>query len=137
VGKHGRARQATDDDIIGRWRFACWITKATNTHSQYVTLIDLQRRKWLRERASISRYTCIVTDCDRILLLIYGAFYTKVSQTFWYSEPVTKTHESCSPPPPKLSQLAHCLATSRGSILKLEYLLIGNIFKCTNIIMQT
>jgi hypothetical protein len=59
VGKQGRARQVTDDDIVGRWRFACWITKATNTHSKYVILIGFPRRKWLCERTSILRYTCI------------------------------------------------------------------------------
>ena len=31
VEKYGRAGQATDDNIIRRMRFACWITKATNT----------------------------------------------------------------------------------------------------------
>jgi hypothetical protein len=35
VEKYGRARQATDDNIIRRMRFACWITKATDTHSEY------------------------------------------------------------------------------------------------------
>jgi hypothetical protein len=29
--KYGTARQATDDSIIRRMRFACWITKATDT----------------------------------------------------------------------------------------------------------
>ena len=36
----GRARRATDDSIIGRMRFACWITKATDTHSEYLLLFD-------------------------------------------------------------------------------------------------
>jgi hypothetical protein len=31
VEKCGRAGRATDDNIIQRMRFACWITKATNT----------------------------------------------------------------------------------------------------------
>jgi hypothetical protein len=29
--KCGRARQVTDDNIIRRMRFACWVTKATDT----------------------------------------------------------------------------------------------------------
>ena len=33
VEKYGTAEQATDDNIIRRMRVACWITKATNTHS--------------------------------------------------------------------------------------------------------
>jgi hypothetical protein len=35
VEKCGTARQATDGNIIRRMRFACWITKATDTHSEY------------------------------------------------------------------------------------------------------
>jgi hypothetical protein len=36
---YGTARQATDDNIIRRMRFACWITKTTDIHSEYVILI--------------------------------------------------------------------------------------------------
>jgi hypothetical protein len=36
VEKYGTARQATDDNILRRIRIACWITKATDTHSEYV-----------------------------------------------------------------------------------------------------
>ena len=49
--KYGTAGQATDDNIIRRMRFALWITKATDTHSQYVILIALPQQQWLRERA--------------------------------------------------------------------------------------
>ena len=35
VEKYGRARQATDENRIRGMRFACWITKATNIHSEY------------------------------------------------------------------------------------------------------
>jgi hypothetical protein len=50
VEKYGTARQATDDNIIRRMRFACRITKATDTHSEYVILITFPRQQWLRER---------------------------------------------------------------------------------------
>jgi hypothetical protein len=33
VEKYGRFRQATDDNIIRRMRFACWGNKATDIHS--------------------------------------------------------------------------------------------------------
>jgi hypothetical protein len=36
-----RGRQATDDNIIQHMRIACWITKATDTHSEYVYLLLL------------------------------------------------------------------------------------------------
>jgi hypothetical protein len=38
---------------------ACWITKATNTHSQYVILIHFPLQQWLHETASMFRYTNI------------------------------------------------------------------------------
>jgi hypothetical protein len=40
-------------------RIACWVTKATDTHSEYVILIAFPRRQWLRECASVLRYTYI------------------------------------------------------------------------------
>ena len=42
---------------IWRMRIACWIPKATNTHSQYVILITFPLQQWLHERASMLRYT--------------------------------------------------------------------------------
>ena len=32
-------QQAKDDKTIRRMHLACWITKATDTHSEYVTLL--------------------------------------------------------------------------------------------------
>ena len=42
-----------------RIRFASWITKTTDTHSEYVILIAFTRQQWLRERTSMLRYMCI------------------------------------------------------------------------------
>ena len=44
---------------IWRTRIACWITKATNTHSQYVILIVYPLQKWLHERASMLGYSTL------------------------------------------------------------------------------
>jgi len=38
VEKYGRAGQTTDDNLIRRMRFACWVTNATNTHLEYVLI---------------------------------------------------------------------------------------------------
>jgi len=38
VKKYGTARQATDNNIIERMRTACWITKVTDTNSEYIKL---------------------------------------------------------------------------------------------------
>ena len=46
-------------------RIACWIPKATNTRSENVILNAFPMEQWLRERASILRYTyttCLVTS---------------------------------------------------------------------------
>jgi hypothetical protein len=61
VEKYGTAGQATDGNIIRRMRFACWITRATDTHSECVILIAFRRQQWLRERASVLRYTYIAS----------------------------------------------------------------------------
>ena len=44
-----RARQATDDNIIQHISVVCWITKATDTHSEYVICIVLSQEQWLHE----------------------------------------------------------------------------------------
>jgi hypothetical protein len=41
IVKYGSVRQGTDFNILRGIRFACWITKTTNTHSEYVILIAL------------------------------------------------------------------------------------------------
>jgi hypothetical protein len=75
VEKYGTARQATDDNIIRRMRFACWITKATGTHSEYLVLIAFPRQIWLRERAPS------VTFIHTLLLLSCFYFVTRNSST--------------------------------------------------------
>jgi hypothetical protein len=52
VEKYCTARQVTGDNIIRRMRFACWITKATDTHSESLIFTAFPRQQWLRERAS-------------------------------------------------------------------------------------
>ena len=53
--KCGTARKATDDNIIRRMRFARWMAKATDTHSEYAILIAFTLQKLLNERASMLR----------------------------------------------------------------------------------
>jgi hypothetical protein len=42
--------QVTEYNITWRMRFAWWITKATNTHLEYVILIAFPRQRLLYER---------------------------------------------------------------------------------------
>jgi hypothetical protein len=45
-----------------RWRtrIACWIIKATDTHSNYATLNDFPLQQLLHERASMLRYLTLL-----------------------------------------------------------------------------
>ena len=74
------------------WRMcvACWIPKATNTRSQYVTLIAFPMQQWLRERTSILGYTDIVFisytslyyDSGQIVILSILHKYKRNSEAF-------------------------------------------------------
>jgi hypothetical protein len=65
--KHGRARPATDDNMIRRMRIACRITKATDPHSEYEILIAFPRPQWLHERTSILRLCLHCVSCNVIV----------------------------------------------------------------------
>ena len=67
--KYGRAGQATDYNIIRRMRFACLITKATDTNLEYVILTAFLLQQWLCERASRLRNTFIACLVDKFILL--------------------------------------------------------------------
>jgi hypothetical protein len=69
VDKYGTVRQATDDNIIRRMRFACWITKAKNTHSEYVILIAFPWEQWLSERASVLCLYLHCLSCNGLLFI--------------------------------------------------------------------
>ena len=57
--------QPAEDNITRRMRFASWITKATNTHSEYVVLTAFPLQQWLRERVSCLLYVhCLSCNAD-------------------------------------------------------------------------
>jgi hypothetical protein len=70
VEKCGTARQATDDNIIRRIRFACGIRKATDKHLEYVILPAFPRQQWVRERPSIYMYIACFVEALFSLRLI-------------------------------------------------------------------
>ena len=75
--KYDKTRQATADNIIRRMHFELCITKATNTHSEYVITIAFALRQWLHERASMLRYTYIA--CLVVLRIMTSDSYTELS----------------------------------------------------------
>ena len=44
---------------IWRMRIACCITRAINTHSEYIILTAVPLPQWLHERSSLLRYTYV------------------------------------------------------------------------------
>jgi hypothetical protein len=62
---------------IWRLRIACWVTKATTSHSEYVILIAFPLQHRLHERAPILRYTYIAACFFRALrgvCAVYNSF---------------------------------------------------------------
>jgi hypothetical protein len=46
VEKYVTDKQITDGNIMQPMRFACWKTKATETHSEYEILTAFAQQKW-------------------------------------------------------------------------------------------
>jgi hypothetical protein len=72
VEKYGRARKATDDNIIQRITIVCWITNATYTHSEYIILV-LPWEQWLHEHTLMLTLGMPSLTC----VLMMGTFFPK------------------------------------------------------------
>ena len=66
-------------------RIACWIPKATDTLSKYIILIAFTLQKWLRERASMFRYTYIAS------FVFYSAVFMYISTNGIFIHPVPQS----------------------------------------------
>jgi hypothetical protein len=62
-------------------RIACWIPKATNSHSEYVILTAFPLQPWMQERSSLIHYT-------------YNAFLFRINVLVWTD--YLKTYFECS-----------------------------------------
>jgi hypothetical protein len=59
-------------------RITCWITKTTNTHSEYVTPIPFPLQQCLQNRASLLRFTyivCLLYFYSSLLKIICSPLY--------------------------------------------------------------
>jgi len=85
-------REDTDINIKRRMRIACWINKATNTHSEYVILIAFPLQQWLYERASMLRLYihclfCFALIMSYIVLYIMASDFRKTpGMSTWAGE---------------------------------------------------
>jgi len=73
-GKYGRARQAKDAYNTWRMCFACWKTKATDTHSEYVILTAVARQQWLRERCFALQVRYLSRDVQLVVFIYLNTF---------------------------------------------------------------
>jgi hypothetical protein len=73
VEKYARAVQATDDNIIRRMRFECLVTKATNTHSEYVYVFIFHCSNGYAEASQ-----CYVIRTLPVLLIYTGSVISSV-----------------------------------------------------------
>jgi hypothetical protein len=110
VEKYCKTGQATDCNMRQRMWFECWMTKATDTHThthtctythpQYVmNTVVLQR---LRERASISRYTCITCLVNSDVPLL------QCCSSFWFPTGFRQTHVALDADAPLTLPHIHC-----------------------------
>ena len=60
MGKYGATGQTTDGNVTGRMRIACWIPKATKTHSDHVIPIPFPLQQWLHKCLSKLRYSALL-----------------------------------------------------------------------------
>jgi len=61
-----KTRESTDYNVIWNMRYACWIIKDRDTHSEYEINYYFLRQQWLREYFSMVLYTyfaCPVRTC--------------------------------------------------------------------------
>ena len=86
------AGQVTEDNIILRMRFPCWLPKVADTHSECIIHIAFLLQQWLCEGASILRHThvaSIVGKCDFVMTCLTNTvnfplwFVTDSFNLFW------------------------------------------------------
>jgi hypothetical protein len=81
-------------------RFASWINKATDTHthSEHVMLIAFSSQQWLRERASMLRYTYVACLVTHIIHATLTGIYPPKAQWSLYAPPgLTFTNSTFCP----------------------------------------
>jgi len=88
MGKYGTARRTIHENTIRRMRLACWITKDTDTHAEYVVLIVLARQQCLCEHSSALRHTYMAR-------VVYLHLYSDICWQPWFRAVSTTDYLVC------------------------------------------
>ena len=76
--KYGTARRARYDSIILRMRFAYWMTKATDTHSEYVIFIAFSTAKLVMRAPLIATFVRTLPVVSKIrMFMIYARCFVQ------------------------------------------------------------
>ena len=87
--ERGRIMRNTPYYNVITMRFECWMTKATETHSEYVIVIVFPRQKWLRERSSMLQYSTLPVLLNYLIRLLINAYFVFISNCKNYSWTLT------------------------------------------------
>ena len=83
---------------IWRKSAACWISKATNTHWEYVIPIAFTQQQWLQESASLIRYTyivCLVHFSDGLFNPLSLLLKDNIGSFLGLKQPERNANHSC------------------------------------------
>jgi hypothetical protein len=80
--KCGRAIPATGDNIIQQTHFVYWITKAIDTHSEYIIPLAIARQQWLCKCASILCLYVHYLSCWNFIMLCANLWCLRFSQRY-------------------------------------------------------
>jgi len=75
---------------IWRIRIACWVTRATNTHSEYVILIAFPPQQWLHERPSTIRLHNL--SCCVFIQILTQACFAPILTDVRHKKPAAFLH---------------------------------------------
>jgi len=73
---------APDRPLLTTWRmrFACCITRATNTHSECVILIAFPLQRWFHERTAVLRYSLYMLPLNCLnYCVVFCSVYRRVA----------------------------------------------------------
>jgi len=99
--------------------FACRITKASDTHSEYVIFIAFPWQQWLRERVSMLRYTYIAS----VVVLAPALFKDPVSCGWAVTRRIQKQWIEFDQKRNDINEspiILHCNAVSSALVFKRE-----------------
>ena len=98
---------------IWRMRIACWIHKATNTHSEYVMLIAFPIRQWLYGRVSTYIACVVMRHC---LWVAASSTYLMYFNTMFFSPSTTMSRPVISKPASAAFTSVTCSGSSTGML---------------------